>query len=145
MSEPRSLGPYQQRINDENFSHATLWGKKENGKNWRRGGLVNRQVFPRPILCIGICRENFLFVVTYFLLLAFGLYTQMLHHSTMTKKHRWDLINYKHIHITIHSFMYFFIWMYKNEICLAWVVFLHLKDNRNVHNYKFLYRTIYKK
>ena len=42
-----------------------------------------------------------------------------------------------------HSIIYFFIWMYKNEIDLAWVVFLHLKDNRNVHNYKFLYRTIY--
>ena len=44
------LENWRRGINDENFSHATLWGKKKMGKNWRRGGLVNRQVFPRPIL-----------------------------------------------------------------------------------------------
>ena len=41
---------------------------------------------------------------TYFLLLAFGLYTQMLHHNTMTKKHRSDLINYNiYIYVLYYS------------------------------------------
>ena len=87
-----------------------LSGEKKKMGKIEGGEALLIDKFSRVLFSIGICRENFLFVVTYyFLLLAFGLYTQMLH-KTMTKKHRSDLINYNIYYTTlVNCYMIYFI------------------------------------